>query len=113
MIVISVLYALIACSIRRSALCRASSEDSAGDGGGDSRGGGGSREPGGGSRWRRGQQLADNRRTVIRRVAQQTRARLAVLKMLGMFMFSPPSFAFVFAPNLRVLIYSIPNIKSA
>jgi len=78
MIVISVLYALIACSIRRSALGRASSDDS-GDGGG----GRGTREAGGG-RWRRGQR-GDNRRLAIRRVAQQTRARLAVLKMLGMY----------------------------
>jgi len=77
MIIISVLYALIACSIRRSTLDRASSDDT-GDGGGSS----GSREVIGGL-WRR-RQRGENHRTEIRRVAQQTRARLAVLKMLGM-----------------------------
>jgi len=76
MIIISVLYGLIACSIRRSTLDRASG----GDGlvGDDD----GCRVTGGG-RWRR-RQRGDNRRMEIRRVAQQTRARLAVLKMLGM-----------------------------
>jgi len=77
MVVISVLYTLIACSIRRSALNRASADDprDGDDGGATSRGTGG-------SRWRRRQHV-DNRRMEIRRVAQQTRARLAVLKMLG------------------------------
>jgi len=76
MIIISVLYGLIACSIRRSTLDRASG----GDGlvGDDD----GCRVTGGG-RWRR-RQRGDNRRMEILRVAQQTRARLAVLKMLGM-----------------------------
>lgn len=82
MIIISVLYALIACSIRRSALNRACTEDPAG-GADDDCGqvlvGRGT----GGSRWRR-RQHGNNRRLEIRRVAQQTRARLAVLKMLGM-----------------------------
>jgi len=86
MIVISVLYALIAYSIRRSALGRASSDDSGDDGGGC-----GVPREAGGSRRRRAQR-GDNRRMEIRRVAQQTRARLAVLKMLGMYVlydFSP------------------------
>jgi len=72
MFIITVLYALIACSIRRSALGRCSVDDY-GDGGSST----------GSSRWRRRQQ-GDNQRMEIRRMAQQTRARLAVLKMLGM-----------------------------
>jgi len=78
MIVISVLYALIACSIRRSALERGAGDNLVGDEDG-------SRGTGGGSRWRR-RQRGNNQvmRMEIGRVAQQTRARLAVLKMLGM-----------------------------
>ena len=75
MLVISVLYALIACSIRRSALDRACCGGDDGSAGDDDGGGGG-------GRWRR-RQRGNNRRWEIRRIAQQTRARLAVLKMLG------------------------------
>ena len=79
MVIITVLYALIACSIRRSALNRARCDDF-------ENGGGGGNVPraAGGNRFRR-RQRGDNRRTEIQRVAQQTRARLSVLKMLGMY----------------------------
>lgn len=78
MIIISVLYGLIACSIRRSTLDRASCGEAGGGEGLDD----GSRGTGG-RRWRL-RQRGNNRRMEIRRVAQQSRARLAVLKMLGM-----------------------------
>ena len=91
MIVISVLYALIACSIRRSALERSASDDS---GGGEAGGLGGSMASGSsnfrgraGTRWRLRHRAADNQRTEIRRVAHQIRARLAVVKMLGAYNF--------------------------